>query len=106
MNRANRAAQFAPFDALKGLTEALREKEEKLTREEKRTLSEEQAEELSNTLAQLERGMIVEAVFFYNGHYVSLEDKLVDINAPYKYIIVGKAKIFFTELYGLTIKER
>ena len=106
MNRANRAAQFAPFDSLKGLTEALREKEELMSREEKHTLSEDRQEEISDTLIQLERGMRVEVVFFYNGHYVTLTEKLVDINPQYKYLIVGKAKIYFTDLYEITIKER
>ena len=44
MNRQERAKQFMPFDALKGLKEALKAKEEKLTRVAKRELSEEQQE--------------------------------------------------------------
>ena len=38
-SRADRAKQFLPFDALKGLQEALREKE--IENEEKKELSEE-----------------------------------------------------------------
>lgn len=77
-----------------------------MSREEKHTLSEDRQEEISDTLIQLERGMRVEVVFFYNGHYVTLTEKLVDINPQYKYLIVGKAKIYFTDLYEITIKER
>lgn len=43
MNRANRAKQFMPFDALKGFQEALREKEKVLAWPEER--KEEDAEE-------------------------------------------------------------
>ena len=57
MNRQERAKQFMPFDALKGLKEALKAKEEKLTRVAKRELSEEQQEILSEVITQLEKGM-------------------------------------------------
>lgn len=106
MNRANRAAQFAPFDALKGLTEALREKEELMTREERKGLSEEKQSEISDTLMQLERGMAVEVVFYYNGHYVTIKDTLQEINPQYKYLKVGKAKIHFADLYEIIINGR
>ncbi len=69
MNRANRAAQFNPFDALKGLQEALREREEKLTREEKRELSEEQQAELSAVLSQIKRNKTVEITFYYSNRF-------------------------------------
>ena len=48
ISRENRARQFLPFDALKGLQEALREKEIEL--DERKELSEESIEELSNNL--------------------------------------------------------
>ena len=63
MNKANRAAQFAPFDALKGLNEALRKKEEKLSRVEKIELSEEMSEELSHKLIKLEKGQRIKITF-------------------------------------------
>ena len=63
MNRQERAKQFMPFDALKGLKEALKAKEEKLTRVAKRELSEEQQEILSEVITQLEKGMLVKATF-------------------------------------------
>lgn len=47
MNRADRAKQFAPFDALKGLQEALREKEEMHEKKENIELLEEAKEEIS-----------------------------------------------------------
>ena len=40
MNRQDRAKQFMPFDALKGLQEALRVREERRSRIEKKSLSE------------------------------------------------------------------
>lgn len=51
MDRANRAKQFMPFDALKGFREALEEKERIV--EPKRELSEEQKEEPDFKLRQI-----------------------------------------------------
>ena len=51
ISRENRARQFLPFDALKGLQEALREKEIEL--DERKELSEESIEELSKNLQQI-----------------------------------------------------
>ena len=48
MNRIERAKQFLPFDALKGLQEALRKKERELENVERIELSEESLEELEN----------------------------------------------------------
>ena len=41
MNKADRAAQFQPFDALKGLQEELRMREERRNRVAKKEVSEE-----------------------------------------------------------------
>ena len=48
VNRIARAKQFLPFDALKGLQEALREKE--IEYEAKKDLSEDTLHELNNKL--------------------------------------------------------
>ena len=103
MNRANRAAQFQPFDALKGLHEALRAKEEKLNCEQKRYVSEELQTELSNMLIKAERGMIIEVTFYYYGHYIITKGKLIDKNEPFKYIVVDKTKICFDDIYTINI---
>ena len=57
MNREERAKQFMPFDALKGLNEELRRREAKMLREEKRVLFEEEAEKLLRALPVCRWGM-------------------------------------------------
>ena len=99
MNRANRAAQFNAFDALKGLQEALREKEEKLSRVKKRELAEEQQAELSAVLQRLEKGNQIEVTFYCTGHYVTIKDKFVALNTAYQFILVGNMKIYYDDLY-------
>ena len=88
-----------PSMHLKGLQEALREKEEKMTRIEKRELSEEQQEELSIALNKVERGFNVDLTFYYSGHYVKLKGKVAEINIAYRYVVVGQTKIYFDDIY-------
>lgn len=70
MDRENRAKQFMPFDALKGLRAALAEKERMIV--EKRELSEEQKEELDRKLKQIEKQDIITVEFFDKGEYVKV----------------------------------
>ena len=67
VNRVTRAKQFLPFDALKGLQEALREKE--IEYEEKKELSEDTLSELNNKFNQLENGKYVKLKYYKNGRY-------------------------------------
>ncbi|HOO23396.1 MAG TPA: YolD-like family protein [Clostridia bacterium] len=103
MNRANRAAQFNPFDALKGLQEALREREEKLTREEKRELSEEQQAELSAVLSQIKRNKTVEITFYYNGRYYRHKGTVTDFSREYGYIVVDRIWIGIGEIFNVRV---
>ena len=48
MSNVDRAKQFLPFDALKGLREELEAREEKMSRVPKHSHSEEQMEEIKN----------------------------------------------------------
>ena len=68
MPRADRAKQFAPFDALKGLQDALRLKEYQHERISKGEVQEEKAEEISKVLINLEKGDKVSATYFEDGH--------------------------------------
>ena len=93
VNRIARAKQFLPFDALKGLQEALREKE--IEYEEKKELSEETLAELNNVFNKIEKGSFVKIRYYRNGRYKEIEgivtyidyikrkiqiDKIVNIN--------------------------
>ena len=69
MPRSERAKQFAPFDSLKGLHEALRLKEYEHNVVQKGDISEEDALKISNTLSQIKNGDIVHVKYFSEGHY-------------------------------------
>ena len=103
MNKADRAAQFQPFDALKGLQEELRAREELRTRVEKKELSEEQIESLSTALAKINKRSEVEITFYAGGHYYSLTGTVTDKNDIYKYLVVGDGKIFYDDIYEIRL---
>lgn len=68
MSRQDRAKQFAPFDALKGLHLALKMKEFEHERVQKGDLSEEKILEISNILQNLKKTDKVKVTYFEDGH--------------------------------------
>lgn len=103
MSKVNRAAQFTPFDALKGLQEALRAREEKYSRVEKREISEDRIAEISYALSKIEKGANVKITFFFNGHYVDYNGEISDKNVVLKYLVINETKVFFDDIYELSV---
>lgn len=99
--KANRAAQFAPFDSLKGLQEELRAREKKLTRCEMKELSEEDALHLSEEMQQTEKGMRVQVLYYSGARYESIEGVVTEKNEPMRYIVIGNKKILFSVIREL-----
>ena len=87
MNKLERAKQFMAFDALKGLQEALREKEQEL--EDRKILSEESSLELEVQLHRLRKGSRVEIEYYKNHQYVSISGIIADIDKINKAIILN-----------------
>ena len=106
MNRADRAKQFAPFDALRGLREALAKQEEAHERQEKRELSEEEQASIEQALVEIARGDEAEAVCFQDGKYVKVVGTVVRVDTNFRYLQIGEGKIAFANLYGLCIVRR
>lgn len=101
MNRADRAKQFAPFDALRGLREALAKQEEEHERQEKRELSEEEQASIEQALVELTRGDDVEALCFEDGKYIKVVGTVVRVDTNFRYLQIGEGKIAFSNLCGL-----
>ena len=68
MPREKRAAQFAPFDALKGLSEALRLVEYQREKIEKGEVNEETAQKITNILNEIDNDTQVKLVYFCDGY--------------------------------------
>ena len=88
MNKVARAKQFLPFDALKGLQEALREKE--VEYEEKKELSEDTLNDLNDKFNQLDNGSFVRITFYKNGKYSEIKGRVTNIDYIKKKIQINK----------------
>ena len=103
MNREDRAKQFLAFDALKGLREELKRREENRLKENKKEITEERACELSQQFSVIGKGTKIKIVFFYNGHYIELVDVVQSINYAYKYLTICDNKILFSDVYDVQL---
>ncbi len=88
VSRIDRAKQFLPFDALKGLQEALREKE--IEDEEKIELSEESLTELENEFNKIEKGSYVKIRYYKNRQYIEINGIVTNIDYTRKKIQIDK----------------
>lgn len=105
MPRKDRAKQFAPFDALKGLQDALRLKEYEHERIERGDLTEEQVEKISKTLREIEKNDMVEATFFEDGYYKTIQGK-AKIDIVENTIKIGEKTIKFDDLKNIKKSEK
>lgn len=100
MNRTQRAKQFAPFDALKGLQDALRLKEYQHERVAKGDIQEDKANEISKVLLGLEKNDVVQVTYFADGHSLQSEGK-AKIDVEKKIIQIDKTKIKLDDLLDI-----
>ena len=103
MNREDRAKQFMAFDALKGLQEALRDREERRTRVKKKELPEEQIERISKVLSRLRKDSTVRITLYSKGHYLTIEGSVTEISHAYEYIKIGNERVYYDDIYKIAI---
>lgn len=99
MDRADRAKQFMPFDALKGFREALEEKERVIV--PKRELSEEQKEELDRKLRRIRKRDIITVEYFLCGEYVKVTGMVSGLDETARVLKVVNTKIAFDDISSL-----
>ena len=90
INRIARAKQFLPFDALKGLQEALKEKE--IEYEERKELSEDSLYELDKIFNKIEIGNTIIIKFYKNRVYKEINGTVTSIDYNKKKIQINKTQ--------------
>ncbi len=100
MNRQDRAKQFNPFDALKGLKEAIELANFKHERIEKGDILEDKVEEICQTLNSLCSDSIVNVQYHANEHIFEIKGyaKIDYIN---KFIAIDGKKILFDDILDI-----
>ncbi|MDD5903170.1 MAG: hypothetical protein PUC58_07375 [Oscillospiraceae bacterium] len=106
MTRQERAKQFMAFDAMKGLSEALRDREERHLRVEKHDISDEAIEQNSRVLSALTRGMRVRLEYYRAFHDVVGEGRVTELSLPFKYLRLDGEKVLFEDIYKIEITDK
>lgn len=99
--RADRAAQFMPFAALRGYYDLLRTKER--VPEPRHELTEEEARELSAVAREVRRGDVVCAVYYDGDAYVERTGCVARIDLILRTITIVDATIPLDDLRDLAI---
>lgn len=96
MDRSDRAKQFMPFDAVKGLHEALREKERIVV--PRMELAEDYAEELNRIIQNLSIAEMITVVHFEDAEYVKTTGLISKIDKENGYMNVVNTRIEFKNI--------
>ena len=105
MTRQERAKQFMPFDAMKGLQQSLREREERHSRVQRHEISEEQQTQNSLDIAKLKKGMEITIDYYSAFHDVSVTGQVTNINTACHFLILDEEKIFFDDIYKISFSK-
>ncbi len=105
MIRQQRAKQFQPFDAMKGLSEALRDREERHLRVDKRELSEESVCAIESVLLRVQAAVKIRIEYYKAFHYVVTKGVVSKLDRVNKFLLLGEQKIFFDDIYEIRILD-
>ena len=96
-----RAKIFAPFDALTGLRQALKEKEK--IRVPRKEISEDMAEKIDRHIKILELGKIITVVWYneIEQNYIQITGEIVKFDAQKRFIQIEKMYIYFDDIYSI-----
>ena len=97
----DRARQFSPFAALRGYYELVHERERVI--ESRRPLSEEEARALDATIADLQRGAMVRAVFYEKDAYRTIVGTVSQVDMIYHDLWIVRTRIPFASLCALEV---
>lgn len=101
MPRSRRAKQFMPFDALRGLKEAIAAKERVI--EPRRYPSEDAIAEMNAKLLDLHKGQLITVVYYgdYEQRYLQLTGPVIKVDPYWHSIQIENITIDFSEIYEL-----
>lgn len=99
----DRAKQFMPFAALKGLPDALAAKEKIAV--EKIELSPEMYEELDMKMHLVKRGKIITVIYFKDEEYLKLTGMVARIDPTSRILQIVNTKIEFDDILDVSVES-
>ena len=103
MTREQRAKQFMPFDAMKGLQEALRDREERHARVEKHEVSEEQQRENEAVIRRLKKGSAVSVSCYRDFHDVTVSGQITALDICRRILKIEEDIVCFDDIYSIRL---
>lgn len=103
MSMEKRAAQFLPFQAVKGLDEALLAKEKIVV--PKIELSDEMYEELDKKMHKIRKGRIITCVYFHKGEYLKVTGMVARFDEIARILQIVDTKIPFEDILDVSYEE-
>ena len=101
MAAADRAKQFLPFAALKGLPEALAKKERVAV--PKIVLSEDMAAELDQKIQEIVPGRIISVVYFHQGEYLKVTGMVARFDRSSRILQVVNTRISLDDVLKVEV---
>ncbi|MBR5559536.1 MAG: YolD-like family protein [Oscillospiraceae bacterium] len=98
---SERAKQFAPFSALRGLPEELAEKERII--QPRKILSSDMAEQLDRMLQTLRPGHMITAVYYSGGGYRKKMGMVAAVDCRLRVLQVVEERIDFDDLFEIRL---
>ncbi|HAS72620.1 MAG TPA: hypothetical protein DCS67_00575 [Clostridiales bacterium UBA8960] len=98
-----RAKQFLPFDAVKGLREALKKKES--VPEARHELSEELALELNEKMQKIQKGVNVTVTYYYIDTYIQLTGTVMQFDPVFRTLEVDETVIDIDDILDLMLED-
>lgn len=99
MSRLDRARQFMPFSPLDGYDNLISANNKTL--EERKELSEEQAEFLSRQITAVNKGDIITVKYYHNGAYIDFTGVVSNIDYTFRKITIIKTVIPFADIFDI-----
>lgn len=88
---------------MKGLQEALRDREEKHSRVEKHDISEEAVEQNSIVISKLEKNTRVEIEYYCAFHDVVRRGRVTELSTVFKWLRLDGERIAFEDIYRIEL---
>ena len=101
MNRADRAKQFLPFNALRGYYSLIEEKERII--EKKKSLSEDELDRLEIEFSKIKVGIIIKVKVYCDDHYEEVEGMVSKINLFERKIRIVKRDILIDDIIDIKL---
>ena len=103
MSIEDRAKQFMPFKAVKGLDEAIMLKELEMERVDRIELTEESLAELDRQIHRLRKGTEVIVNHYVQGHYQEARGEITAVDSVLRYIEVNFNTIYLDDVLSIRI---